>query len=158
MALPILKNNINEVTLICLSLGKSIDEKQKFSWSHPVKWQCFYGLQPQQILLFWRHIFLIISFWKTQQRYFDLNMNNKFLKNLSLMYFTWNLILLIFFDHVSDIVYRMIKWVLNRLSKDVLCDILWWIKELPFYKNEKTISAQSRAFAKTYEYLQKLDK
>ena len=51
---------------------------------------------------------LITLFYKAQQRYFDLNVKDKFLKNLNLK---TNLgpRLFAFLDLVPDIVYRMIK-------------------------------------------------
>ena len=124
---------------ICLALGKSSNEKQKFSWSHAIKLQGFCRLQHHEILSFWKRMFLIILFCTTEQRYFDLNMKNKFLKNLSSISFTWTLVLVVFLGLVPDIVYRMIKWGLSRLSNDVLCYMFCCIKKLSFQKNGKKI-------------------
>ena len=35
-------------------------------------------------------------------------------------------------DIVPNIMYRIIKWGLKRLSNDVSCDMFWCIKKLPF--------------------------
>ena len=66
--------------------------------------------------------------------------------------------LVFFLDLAPDILYRMIKCDLNRLSNNASYDIIWCNKELPFQKNEKANSVQSRSFSKTYEYLQTLSK
>ena len=74
---------------------------------------------------------LIILFCKSQQRYFDLNVKNKFLKNLSL-YLSLKTLILVFFLR-PNIVHIMIKWGLNRFSNDLSCVSLtinlWsWLK------------------------------
>ena len=73
---------------ICLASGKLSDGKQKFSWCHPFKSCSFCRLQTCEFLSIWRLGFLIFLFCKPQQRYFDLNLENKYQKNLSLISFT----------------------------------------------------------------------
>ena len=92
------EDNIREgpLTWSVLPWQKSIDEKQQFSQSYPI---C--RLQPWETLPFWRHVFLVILFWKVQQRYFDLNLN--IFKS-----FTWTLVLVFFSDLVPDNVYKKI--------------------------------------------------
>ena len=122
MALPILTItfNISEVPLTLSVLPWENWLMKKFSWSHPIKWQGFWRLWPHKILPFWRSMFLINLSCKTQQRYFDLNVKKRSLENLSLISFTWTLVLGFFLDLVPYIIYRIIKWSLNRPSNDAL--------------------------------------
>ena len=69
--------------LICLSLGKLIIEKQKFSKTSS---QITQILQTHEILLLWRQGFSIILFCKMQQRYLlCLNLKNKEVSNLDVL-------------------------------------------------------------------------
>ena len=71
-------------------------------------------------------------FGKEIKEYIEFEFSDIFLiksKNLSSISFTWTFF---FLDPVPDILYRMTKWGLNRLSNDVLCDMFWCINKLLF--------------------------
>ena len=120
MALPILKMTQTKCYLPYLSCLEKTDWWKTEIFIEPSNQMTrFLQASPTWNFAFLKMHFLIILFCKTEQRYFDLNVKNRFLKNLRLISLTWTLILVYFLDIVPDIVHRMIKWGLKRLSNDV---------------------------------------